>query len=128
MFFNSVCLGSSFLLSASKSRWPSLLAKIACSMLIVPILFPVAVAAVVSGVVAAALGAAGNAGSALAVCARAATEKTNTVARRNRARFLVMGCLNSLGIVREFRLRSVSRTMLDPAPERRAIKRGRQTL
>src|SRR5579864_6082652 len=98
MFFSSVCLGSSFLLRASKSRWPSLLAKIACSMLIVPILPPVP-AAVVSGVVAAALGAAGNAGSALALCARAATEKTNTVARRNRGNFLVMGCLNSLEIV-----------------------------
>jgi hypothetical protein len=54
-------------------------------------------ATVVSGVVPAALGAAGNPGSALALWARAATEKTNTVARRNRAKVLVMRLLNSFG-------------------------------
>ena len=43
--FSSFCLGSNFLLSASKSRRPSLEAKIACSMLMVPTLVPVALAA-----------------------------------------------------------------------------------
>jgi hypothetical protein len=88
------------LLKASKSRWPSLVAKIACSTLTVPVLVPVALTAAggASALLAAALGAAGNP----ADWAMAATDAANTVDIRNRANLLVMWLiLNSLNLSRE---------------------------
>src|ERR1700730_3442507 len=84
---SSFCLGSSFLLKASKSRWPSLVAKIACSTLIVPILVLVALVATgAEALLAAGLGAAGNA----AFWASAATDTASTAGIKNRANFVVM--------------------------------------
>src|SRR5712691_1346140 len=114
MPFSSVCFGSSFLLSASKSRRPSFEAKIACSMLMVPTFVPVApvVAAATAGLGEAAEGDAdagdGDAGDAEAgdadagdadalVWARAATETVKTRARRILTNLLVIGSVELLG-------------------------------
>src|SRR5712692_70574 len=113
MPFSSVCFGSSFLLRASKSRRPSFVAKIACSMLMVPTFVPVApvVAAATAGLGDAAEGDAdadGAAGDAAAgdddagdadalVWARAATETVKTRARRILKNLLVIGSVELLG-------------------------------
>src|SRR5207245_196662 len=114
MPFSSVCFGSSFLLRASKSRRPSFVAKIACSILMVPTFVPVApvVAAATAGLGEAAEGDAdegdGDAGDAEAgdadagdadalVWARAATETVKTRARRILTNLLVIGSVELLG-------------------------------
>src|ERR1700693_3747828 len=81
--FSSFCLGSNFLLSVSKSRRPSLEAKIACSMLMVPTLVPVALGAAAAaaggalGVLAGAGAPAGGAPAAGAPAAGAAWAREN---------------------------------------------------
>src|SRR3982075_1506986 len=95
--FSSFCLGSSFLLSASKSRRPSLGPKMACSMLIFPTLVP---EPVVTGVEAAGVaGAAGGAGDgrALLVWASAEIAKKTASDRESRKNLLVIGSLELLG-------------------------------
>src|ERR1700674_5652883 len=109
--FSSFCLGSNFLASTSKSRRPSLEAKMAVSMLMVPTLVPVALAAAAAaaegalGVVAAA--AAGEPAAASA-WARANRERPNTTATVTHAdflitNFLIIGSFELLQIFRKCR-------------------------
>src|SRR5207253_8786740 len=97
-----------FVRSVSSSVWPSLLAKIACAVLMVPIFVPVAV--VTAGAVgladagldAAALGAAGNAAAVPPFWASALTERANAVAITIRANLLVMCCFELIENSREY--------------------------
>ncbi len=97
--FSSFCLGSNFFCRTSRSRRPSLLPKIAPSMLIVPTLVPVP-APVVAGVEAA--GVAGAAAepdgvAALPVWANAEIVNVTAAARSTRKNLLFIGSLELLG-------------------------------
>src|SRR5208282_1596325 len=92
--FSLLCVGSNFLPSSSKSRRPSLEAKIACSMLMVPTLVPetwAAAAAVAEG----ALGglAAAGAPAAGGDWARANWARPNTTATVTRANLPITNVL-----------------------------------
>src|SRR6202521_5069079 len=123
--FSSFCLGSNFLASTSKSRRPSVEAKMAVSMLMVPTLVPVALAAAAAaaegalGVVAAAavVPAAGSAWG------RAKRERPNTTATVTHANFLItnffiIGSLNSFGFfgnAGSFQLAGLNETDRNPS-------------
>src|SRR5208283_2632481 len=98
--FSSVCLGSNFLPSASMSRRPSLLPKMASLMLMVPTLVPVLAPVVVAGVAEAGLVGAAVAPdgvAALPVWASAEIPRETATARKNRKYLLVIGSLELLG-------------------------------
>src|SRR6266478_2140005 len=111
--FSSFCLGSNFLLSVSKSRRPSLDAKIACSMLMVPTLVPVALGSAAAP--AAAEGALGVAATAAvpaagSAWARAKRERPNTTATVTRVNLPITNLLvASLLIIGSFELLRIFR-------------------
>src|ERR1019366_5016705 len=90
-----------FLASVSKSRRPSLEAKIACSMLMVPTLVPVALAAAAAAAEGALGAAAAGAPAAGSAWARAKRERPNTTATVTRANFLIIGSFELLRIFRK---------------------------
>src|SRR5690242_5428777 len=102
LVFRSLNLGSNFFCSALMSRWPSLVAKMACSTLMAAILVAVGLNAGAVGTGSAAPGAAGNAAEEEPPAwAKAATEKT-TAAAMEHTNLSFMGSLNSFNTPVDF--------------------------
>ncbi len=95
--FSSFCLGSNFFCRAATSRCPSLLPKMAPSMLMAPTFVPVMGPGAVAAFEAAGLAGAADGVAALPVWANAENVNVTTTARRTRKNLLVIGSVELLG-------------------------------